>query len=171
MAVSAPPSEDNLTGLGATDAAWNAHHPAVHGVGASERTYGAFVPIPGAPYGGDFQWSSVNHYAGRITGYVYSLPEGTSEATAEQAVMAQLPPDATTTLFTLQHDGMGGTCAVWDLRSPTLVPLLGPPPNGDMAEEIGIELSTYDPEGPRYDPHNVDTATIGDTAGSLRDNC
>jgi hypothetical protein len=136
-------------------------------------TYGAFIPIPGAPYGGDHQWTTVGRGNGRITHFTYSLPEGTPEASAKQAALAQLPRDATTTTpLTVQHDSMGNSCSLWNLRSPTLARVLGPPPEGDTAGDIGIDLYTYSNDGEfRYDPNNIDTAVISDITQSADAPC
>jgi hypothetical protein len=119
--------------------------------------------------------AAVNHEAGRIIRFVYAMPEGTSQAAAMQQIMAQLPPDSVTTTpikVLAPTPSTGSVCAVWNLRSPTLARLLGPPPIGDTAGDIGIVFSTVGPDLTKtYNPNSIDTAAVGDLAESLDSNC
>ena len=166
VTTTASPGTD-LTGLGATDAAWNAHHVEAKGL-APGSTYGAFVP---SSRGGEYQWTHVSQAGRRITGFTYTMPEGTSEAAAKQEVMAQLPSDSTTTWFTVQQDRIGDSCGLWNLRSQILARVLGAPPVGDTNGDIGILLSTTGVDSQTYDPHNVNTAGAGIVAASTHENC
>ena len=82
---------------------------------------------------------------------------------ARGAALSQLPPAATTiSPPTVQHDDKGDSCSYWNLRSPTLARVLGPPPEGDTAGDIGVDLYTYSNAGFGYDSDNIDTVGIQD---------
>jgi hypothetical protein len=139
--------------------------------------YGPVIPDPvsGQLSDGTNQWSAVHHEAGRVLGFIYAMPAGTSQAAAMQQIMAQLPPDSITTTpikVLAPTPGTGSVCAVWNLRSPTLARLLGPPPIGDTAGDIGIVLSTAGPDlTMTYNRNSVDTAGVSLFAYSLDNNC
>jgi hypothetical protein len=156
--------------LGATDATWKAHHVEASGYNPGS-TYGSIVPSPGDPK--QRQWFGVSHSGGRVDSFHYAMPEGTSEATAKQDVLAQLPADTTTTSFNVTHDSNGNTCVLWNLRSATIARLLGPNPWGDTTGDIGGSLSSpgTDITSIFYNPSNVDTATLDLAASTPGTSC
>jgi hypothetical protein len=165
-----PAQGSGLTGFGATDGAWNASHTEASGFDPGS-TYGAIVPIPGDSR--QHQWAGVDHSAGRIIGFTYSMPAETTEAAAKHDLAAQLPPDATTTSFTVQHDSAGNVCAFWNLRSSTIAQVLGGAPFGDSAGDIGIELFTVsaDASSYTYDPRDVNTTSVNLVPADDTTNC
>jgi hypothetical protein len=97
---------------------------------------------------------------GRVDGYGQSFEHGTSAAAAEEAARHLLPSDtATIEKFT---DHIGGSCLIWNVRSPTLGRWFASPKVGDPAGNMSIVLSTNNPSGePEYNPDNVNFAEVG----------
>lgn len=158
--ASPSPAGIALTGLGATDAAWATRHTLAHPVHVtvSNAVYGP--PVPGQP--NTFEWQPVTHLNGRVDGYVVNLPKGTSIASAEQTVMADLPADAKATPLQVEHDSLGNSCGLWNLTSPELAQALGPKPWGDPTGVIGISFDTptADLTGIAYTPSDVEVANV-----------
>ena len=73
--------------------------------------------------------------------------------------MQWMPSNATKSAVTV--DTNGGSCAVYNITSPTLATLLGAPAIGDSQGVLGVELSYTDSNlNISDDPDNVQDATI-----------
>ena len=146
----------NLTGMGELQSKWNATHQKQSGPGGN---YGA--QVPDGTGGFQPEWGQVLFGDGRVTAFTLELYPPTSLAEAKQDVMEQIPPDSVTTLFQVIHDSSGNSCAFWNLQSPTLAKVIGPPPAGDTNGDIGVDLYTNGPNATiAYDPSNLNVADV-----------
>ncbi len=162
--TTAPAAADNLTGLGATDTAFNANH-----------TYGSLgtIATPGTVYGPcftrkddgskDCMFKAVRHGDGRVLAFSLDFQSDTPLAVAESDVIRQLPRDATYGPLMVQTH-----CAVWNFMSPTLASLLGTPPIGDKTGMVGVEFDSgpaaSDPTVNTYNTNSVTRAIMSTTA-------
>ncbi len=142
-----PPTNDGsatVTGFGATDADWNAHHTA-----DSRGCPGCLYNLSAVTPGND-EYFGVAHDGGRVTGYTLELPVGTSISAAKQRVKAELPADAIV-LWTTKRD----TCEQMVLQSPALGAALES--LGDKTGQVYVELYTADWETGEYsyDVNNI----------------
>jgi hypothetical protein len=157
-------STNELTGFGATEASWNAHHKKVtpkvgKGLGACAAPSTCYGPTITTPLGDRPQFLFVDRSDGHIIGFTYSLPTNTSEAQAKREVRSVVPSDAKPT-----RSGMQGTapvtCFTWILRSAKLARAL-PARLGMTKGEIGVAFSSVDHNGyVRYNPKNVNEASL-----------
>jgi hypothetical protein len=129
VASSATPIEpaDGLTGIGATNSAWNANHQ------ADDRF------IPGTVYDNGRNYAVIHN--GRITSYSMHLPDGTSHAKARAIAISELPADARSV-----WRADLGACVEEAFRSETLKEALG-------MSDVLIGFLTDGSES--YDPSNV----------------
>jgi hypothetical protein len=100
--------KDAITGFGATNGAWDAHH-------TSDRKYApgaVYNPDPSAPSGA--QYDGVLHEAGRVLQYDLRFPNE-SITSAKAKVAQELPPDAHRVAFSVKD-----TCAFELFRSAKL---------------------------------------------------
>jgi hypothetical protein len=100
-----------------------AHHQAAPGHTASGSSYGPSVPFSGGTID---QYTAVAVADGRIVGWTMAFPDGTSIASAEQQVRAQLPADARQTASrraTYPHST--DTCEIVAFESRSLGLVLG----------------------------------------------
>jgi hypothetical protein len=140
-----------LTGFGATEAAWKAHHR------ADDRfTSGsAYDPDPSLARNGDQRnndrYYDVQPFGGHITDYETRFPSGTGIAEAKQSVLAsEFPQDARITSFKRRS-----SCAQMVVKSATL---------GTQGPAF-VELSSG-AGGDQYDPTDVWTALLQESSGS-----
>lgn len=150
-----------LTGIGTTVA----HMKAIHGrdeisggaCSAGPVCFGA--PVKNAEDDG-YQFTAALESDGIITGYTQAFPTGTSTATAQSEVLQWLPSDATAGPLTVVTTN--GSCAMYDITSPTLAKVFSAYPSiGDPSGVLGVELSYTDANGnSTYDPNNVESASI-----------
>ncbi|HEY3810165.1 MAG TPA: hypothetical protein VGL49_01930, partial [Acidimicrobiales bacterium] len=165
-----PGAADGLTGFGATSAEWNAHHRA----DTTKAPGAAYLPYISGPSGlGGDQYQRVRVTAGRVISYGITLPQGTSQAAAEQFLAVQLPSDAKlTNAFNGPAVG-GGSCLLLNYQSPTLGRVLGAAPIGDPRGTVGAELSTLAVGGSAtsLDRGNVNSGIIDLVAISPGDSC
>jgi hypothetical protein len=136
---SAPPS-DGLTGYGATNAAWKAHHKADTSSGFIKGS--AYDPDPALVRGGDprdsDKYYAVQHEGGRIGQYQMRFPPGTDVAEAQRQVLAsEFPSDAHGTLRTLD------SCAIMNVKSAKVRKAIGL--NAAVEFISGAGGETYDP--------------------------
>jgi hypothetical protein len=120
LPASAGPS---LTGLGATTAAWNAHHDRATTSSPGGPSYGPEIPFAA---GQVEQFTAVQITGGRITGWHMAFRDGTAIANAEQQLYAQLPADARQTA-SRRSTFTGGTdiCEMVSYESASLTKALG----------------------------------------------
>jgi hypothetical protein len=167
---------NNLTGLGATTAQWNAHHtvapggPIPEGGFEPDTVYGPFIPAPG---GGENEWTAVNDADGRVVDWDQALPEGTNELTALDDVLRELPADAKSMSAQTVFSASGSiACLQVNLTSAMLNAALGPKPIGDSGGDIGIELFTTTASGDvTYEVKNIDTATVSIAWNQISNGC
>ena len=139
---------NGLTGFGASVAQWNAHHSSDGGT-----DYG---PTFSLLSGSQHEWTAATPSGGRIVGYTRAMPQGTSIAAAKQAILDELPSDATTGLYQIETN-----CAIWGLQSSTITAVLGPQPWGDTQGQIGVVLYSLDSGGNKFfDPNDVEQAEV-----------
>lgn len=136
-AASAP--ADGLTGFGATQAAWDAHHTADTGVQAS----GSYNPDPALPKTKDGAvndaYVAVTTDGGRVDAYFLRFT-ARSTADALAKVEAELPPDATLTAPVVTSGLVDSKCLILTATSPTIGKALG----GADGSRVGIELQSWD---------------------------
>src|SRR5487761_32961 len=149
--VSAAPTKSPssaLTGFGATDAAWNAHHTADtdFAVGA------AYNPDPNLPKINGHtgaHYVATNHSNGRVLGYMMNFTSGTSVATAKTSVLQEFPADASIIWFAVRD-----SCAQLEVKSAMLGAELGDPQIGDPDGLAFVEVDTVHSDGTAtYDPN------------------
>ena len=135
-------SESEVTGFGATTAAWNAHHV------ADDRfdPGAAYDPDPSLARGGDERfddrYSGVDHTGGTVENYEMRFPPSTGVQEATQFVLAsEFPPDAKVVWFRRL-----GTCAQMFVYSKTV------DPSGDVGALV--EFSSGE-AGDNYNPRDV----------------
>ncbi len=159
---------DNLTGLGATTAAWDAHHTA----DSTKSPGSSFLPkVTNAGELAD-EYATVNYGAGRVTSYSLQLPDGTSLAAAEAFIMQQLPTDAKETSSYHGTGADGGTCLFLNYQSPTLAQALAAPAIGDPQGIVGVELSSLTANlSDTFNSSDVNSGTVGITANTASTGC
>jgi hypothetical protein len=114
----------SLSGLGATTAAWDAHHARATTSSPGGPSYGP--PIPFAS-GEVEQFTAVKISDGRITGWHMAFRDGTTIANAEQQLYAQLPADARQTASRRStFTGSTDICEMVAYESASLAKALGP---------------------------------------------
>jgi len=160
IGVSAPgATPPPITGIGATSAAWDAHHtvdPKVPGGSA----FGPTVD-------GQDEYTEVTATNGIVTSFVLTLPSGTSQPAAEQQALAQLPSDAVVTASgPVGPDAVGNTCFYLNATSARLARALAASPVGDTQGVVGIELATNTTgvAAAPYNPGNVNSVTLATEA-------
>jgi hypothetical protein len=146
----------NLTGFGATTAAWNAAHKMAPPYGGLP----AYGPGVVTPQGRIPQFSEVQSTSGRISQYIEVLPNGTSLAAAMKAARASLPSTAVAKSFVVTT-----SCAFWNLTSDELKTALG-------SDQVAVEMSYDDASGsPYWMPTNINTLTFQTGRGDSTDVC
>jgi hypothetical protein len=143
-------STDGLTAFGAADGAWDAGHR-VDTRFAPGSAYDPDLSV-GTPDHDD-RYYAVMHNHGRIVGYSMRMPNRTPIVLAKQIVLREFPSDVQTRWFAVKD-----SCAQMAVRSLTLTNALAASqgPVGDVL----ITLDTDTPQGPLYDPSNVNDAIL-----------
>jgi hypothetical protein len=114
----------SLTGLGATTAAWDAHHGRASNGSPGGPSYGPEIPFAS---GEIEQFTAVKTIAGRISGWHMAFRDGTAIAAAEQQLYAQLPADARQTASRRStFTGSTDICEMVSYESASLAKALGP---------------------------------------------
>ena len=111
------PKVFTLTGFGATEAAWSAHHRLDPALGDPSAGYGYYDPHPGLYPGvtdGDEFYVTFEH--GRVADYSQNFAPRTSQASATRGVRAFLPADAKL----VAGPRNAGPCAIEDFTSHSL---------------------------------------------------
>jgi hypothetical protein len=100
-----------------------------------------------------------------------AIPDGTSVGAAKAAVLALMPHDTRTTLFTVVHTSTG-SCALWNFKSPTLGRWFAAKKVGDPQGQIGVVLSIATESGESaFESNNVSGANVGIAAEETGGNC
>ena len=150
-----------LTGMGATVGEMKSAHGSDSGPGAtctaSNSCFGAGLKNDDS--GETYQFTDASVAAGMITGYQQNFTSGTSISDAQSQILQGMPKDATISAVTI--DNTGGSCAMFNVTSPTLATLFSDPSIGDPQGVVGVELSYIDSSGNiTYDPNNVQSASL-----------
>jgi hypothetical protein len=83
------------------------------------------------------------------------LDVGATLAEARALAMAELPSDATVVFFVVQENTPTGSCAILELRSATLVPILSAPGIGGDGT-VDFVMSNIDAQGKWiYNPNDI----------------
>jgi hypothetical protein len=150
-----------LTGIGTTVV----HMKALHGRDEIAGGLCSSGPVCfGSPVKNEeddkYQFTAALVSDGIVTGYTQAFPTGTSTATAQSEIMRWMPSDATAGPLTVVNTN--GSCAMYDITSPTLATIFAAHPSiGDSSGVLGVELSYTDANGNiTYDPNNVESASI-----------
>jgi len=154
-----------LTEYGATIAAWNATH-------TKDRDYEglpAYGPTIATPEGPTPQFIDVTSDGKQIIKYIEVLPDNTSLAEAEAAVMADLPSDAIAQSLNISHTSSlyssASSCAFWNLSSATLG-------HDTISPLVEVEMAYDDSAGaPFWRTNDVNTLTFIFGRGLTTDNC
>jgi hypothetical protein len=129
-------ASSNLTGLGATVAQMKAKHGADSGPGvlctAANSCFGAGVTNDES--GKTYQFVDVSVQAGLIVGYQQNFPTNTSVSVAESQILQWLPKDSIMGAVTIDHTG--GSCALYNITSPTLAQLFAASQFDDPRESL-----------------------------------
>ena len=143
-----------LTGLGATDAVWSAHHIA----DLNYATGAAYDALPGTS--GDTQFSAVRHVDGVIVSFLENFPSGTTIRVAQLEVAAVLPTDVR---VLYDHVEAGNECRVVELSSAELA--------GNPASASGLIALEYSSgeAADHYDGTDVTQAIVEDGTGLTTD--
>jgi hypothetical protein len=155
--AAASPVQDEITGFGATQAIWSAHH-------TPDTRYdpgAAYDPMPG--WGVDdrhnAKFFSVSYSGGRVDSYSMNMPAKATEKVAMQVVLSALPPDALI-LWTTSKASVG--CFQAELQSKQLGLVLSEPAFGDPTGDVFVELDSDALNGgnPLWNPSNVTEAIV-----------
>jgi hypothetical protein len=167
LAPSAGAIAAKLAGIGSTVA----HIMVLHGRDEVAGGLCSSGPVCfGAPIhnteGDKFQFADVSAVDGIVDGYTQAFPTDTNLSAARSQILLWLPEDATISAFTIDHNG--GSCALFNITSPTLATVFrAVPAIGDPQGVLGVELSYTDAnKNIVYDPDNVQRARISITASS-----
>lgn len=151
------PAADSITGFGATDTAWNAHHTAATDSGLAPGC--CYSPDPSLPQVNGhvgYRYFAVQHSNGRVLDYEMDLHPGTSSAEAKAEVLREFPPDATVLWFAVK-----ASCAQMEIQSAALGKALAVPAIGDPAGEGSVELNTVHADGTSsYDARNINELIV-----------
>lgn len=161
-----------LTGIGTTLARMEAIHGLDNGPGSTCATTGACfgAPVVNDESGRTYQFTSVSVVGGLITGYQQNFAPDTTVSAAESEIMQWMPKDAT--LGPLTIDENGGSCALFNITSPTLASLFNTALIGDGQGVLAVELSYTDPDlNVIYDPNDVQDAAIAATSSDPSSSC
>jgi len=155
--TTAPPvptttAASTITGIGATDAAWETHHTRDHRFAAGS----SYDPDPTVDFGSDpmrdDKYYAVIHQGGHVTGYSMRFPHATTIAQAQMAVLAELPPDGA-----VAWSATKDVCAQAQLRSATLGSALrAADPSGGVLATFWSDTANVGP----YSADNVIDATV-----------
>ena len=151
----------NLTGMGATLARFKTAHPADTGLphvcSASNSCFGP--ELTNAEYGDTYQFINALIVDGRITGYQENFRPNTNLSTAEGDVLQSMPDDATMGALNVVNNS--GSCAMFDVTSPTLGSIFSGPAFGDPQGVVGVELTSISSSGNlTYQPGNIQEANL-----------
>ena len=147
------------TGLGAKLSEWETAHPKRTEGCPAGTCFGTKVPTGSNESAYEFMTLETTP-EGRVDGYSQALGEGISVAAARQAVRKLLPSDTTTVEKWTDHEG--GSCLIWNVRSPTLGRWFAATKVGDPEGNMSIELSTENSSGEaEYNPEKVTVANVG----------
>ena len=163
------------TGMGAPLAAFKTAHAPQTSPGACPQGgcygNGVFPPYAGQGQCCEFvDLSTTGPPENRVDGYTQAFAVGTSVALAMDLARALMPRDTTTTGFFIHHDATGHTCAIWNVRSPTLGRWFSAAKVGDAPGVLGIDLNTINTQK-AFSARNVTQAVIGTGAAGHRTNC
>jgi hypothetical protein len=143
-----------LSGLGATQAQWDAHHKAGSGSAARGTSYGPAIALVG---GAIDQFTQVNLENGRVVSWDMAFTDGTTIASAESQVRAQLPADTRQTASRRATFGSSpDTCEIVAFESHTLTTALGAG-RGTVGVTL-YQIGTKGQESPSIEV--VDRATV-----------
>lgn len=131
-------ASDGLTGFGATQQAWDAHHTA----DADKMASGVYNPDPALPKTKDGQvndeYSGVTADGGRVDSYFRAFTARSTDA-ALALVKAELPPDAVLSKPVVTTGVVDSKCLILSATSPTLGKVLG----GANGSRVEIELQSW----------------------------
>ena len=107
-----------------------------------------------------YQFVNVTIDDGIIDGYQQNFVPNTTLSTAESEVLQWMPKDATMSALTV--DDNGGSCAMFNISSPTLATVFSAAPKiGDPQGVLGVVLSYTDANlNISYNPNNIQDASI-----------
>lgn len=120
------------------------------------------------------EFSFVQTARHRVVGYEEALRRGTPLLQAELEVAEQFPDDVSMarSLTVITHDRYGGSCAVYDLYSPTLAKEFGPKGPGDDGDSVGVEFTTLNRHGSTtYNPSAITLAIVSPVYLDSSANC
>lgn len=154
---------DGLTGFGAAQSAWDAHHTAdPNAIGS-----GVYNPDPALPKTNDGQvdddYIGVTADAGRVNAYFLRF-SARSTADALAKVKAELPPDATLTAPVLTAGLADSKCLILTATSARVGKALGGPSGGRVLIELQSRDATVLDESAIVSAALV-TANKGDAPG------
>jgi len=146
-----------LTGYGATEADWAAHHTPDNRFDPGA----VWDPMPG--WGTDPQHDAkffmVSYESGRVLSYSMNMPSHASKAEALQVVLSAMPTDTKVLWSTTR---VAGQCFQAELQSRQLGSVLSAPSIGDADGEVFVELDSDDlaAGNPYWDPSHVTEAIV-----------
>lgn len=159
-----PAEENTVGGIGSTVAVMRKVHGADRGPGqfctVADVCFGG--AIRNAEDGSTYQFSAVDVTGGVVDGYTQAFTTGSDLSIAQEEILRWLPSDARAGPVAVQHSATG-SCAIYDIFSPTLAKVLGTPKIGDSAGVLGVVLTSpsADLTVSKYDPSDVESAGIG----------
>jgi hypothetical protein len=159
-----PPSNASpvVTGYGATITVWAANH--VKDTNPKLDAGCCWNPDPNLQLGGpgtkdDYVNLGTDNNIVDSYEMLFNYP-GTSIAEAQAAAVRELPSDAKVAFFVT-----GSMCAVLELTSQTLVPILVGDTNGSV--DFQFQSANADLSGFVYDPNNVEVADVTEGLGKV----
>jgi hypothetical protein len=158
-------------GLGAKLSDWETAHPKNTTGCSAGGCYGQRVMVDGSLMDQFVLVTTTKAPEYRVDGYEQGIGDGTSLAAARAAVLELLPKDTRTTAFWVAHTATG-SCALWNVQSPTLARWFGGKTVGDSRGELGIVLAAVTVEGTwAFTSSNVPHASIGIAPEEKGGNC
>jgi hypothetical protein len=127
--------ENEVTGFGATNEAWESAHTQVPGF-AEGAVYDADPSLPKVNGHTGTRYSLVEHDDGFVLSYMYSFTARSISAARADVLRTQLPSDARVVWFKKR-----GRCDQMMVRSATLAQSLGPMPVGDKYGTVVVEFN------------------------------
>lgn len=173
--TSAASAPAGWTGMGSALATFATAHRPVTDPAACPQSgcYGNSIapPYVGAGQCCEFvELSTTGPPDNRVDGYTQGFPEGTSIAVARGLVRLLMPNDTTTTGFVIRRDPSGHTCAIWNVRSPTLGKWFSSKTIGDPQGVMRIDLNTLNTQKV-FSTNNVTQAVLSARADDHSTNC
>ncbi len=149
--ISASKVSSEITGIGATQTAWDANH-------SPHSDLGGWA---GPRVGLNAEWSGVKIQHGHVISYFLSLPSRTNQSAAITRVLQEFPSDAVASPPMNVTDAAGETCVALRVTSRALTtPLRDAGGTADGSVSVVLTGPASANGAQPYDPTNVEGAVL-----------